>query len=79
MDALGEKIHSKKLAMDAGVRTVPGYVGDVPNAEEAGAHRERWATPIMIKASSGGGGKGMRIAYSERGARAGGAGPRARA
>jgi propionyl-CoA carboxylase alpha chain len=65
MDALGDKIHSKKLAMNAGVNTVPGYLHDIPNADEAVKIARDIGYPVMVKASSGGGGKGMRVCYSE--------------
>lgn len=65
MDALGDKIHSKKLAMAAGVNTVPGYLADIPNAEEAVKIARDIGYPVMVKASSGGGGKGMRVCYSD--------------
>jgi propionyl-CoA carboxylase alpha chain len=63
--AMGDKIESKKFANAANVSTVPGYLGEI---EDVG-HAERIAGeigyPVMIKASAGGGGKGMRIAWSE--------------
>ena len=65
MSALGEKISSKKLAIAAGVSTVPGYVGDVPDADAAVRVARDIGYPVMIKASSGGGGKGMRVAYND--------------
>jgi len=65
MDALGDKIHSKQLALKAGVRTVPGFVGDVPSVEDAVRIARDIGYPVMIKASAGGGGKGMRVAYND--------------
>ena len=62
--AMGDKIESKKLAKEAGVSTVPGYLGAIPNAEDAVGIAADIGFPVMIKASAGGGGKGMRIAYS---------------
>jgi propionyl-CoA carboxylase alpha chain len=63
--AMGDKIESKKFANAANVSTVPGFLGVIEDA----AHAERIAGeigyPVMIKASAGGGGKGMRIAWSE--------------
>jgi propionyl-CoA carboxylase alpha chain len=63
--AMGDKIESKKFAAAAKVSTVPGYLGII----EDGDHAERIAAeigyPVMIKASAGGGGKGMRIAWSK--------------
>ncbi|HEY8352421.1 MAG TPA: acetyl-CoA carboxylase biotin carboxylase subunit [Sphingomonadales bacterium] len=63
--AMGDKIESKKLAAEAGVNTVPGYMGVIPNAEEAVKVARDIGYPVMIKASAGGGGKGMRIARSD--------------
>jgi len=63
--AMGDKIESKKLASDAKVSTVPGYLGVIETPEEAVKIASEIGYPVMIKASAGGGGKGMRIAYSE--------------
>ncbi|MCP5432486.1 MAG: acetyl/propionyl/methylcrotonyl-CoA carboxylase subunit alpha [Alphaproteobacteria bacterium] len=63
--AMGDKIESKKLASEAGVSTVPGYLGVIADAGEAVAIARDIGYPVMIKASAGGGGKGMRIAASE--------------
>ncbi|MEM7238111.1 MAG: acetyl/propionyl/methylcrotonyl-CoA carboxylase subunit alpha [Pseudomonadota bacterium] len=63
--AMGDKITSKKLASDAGVSTVPGYMGLIADADEAVKIAGEIGYPVMIKASAGGGGKGMRIAWSE--------------
>ncbi len=60
--AMGDKIESKKLAADAGVATVPGHLGVIEDADEAEAVAREIGLPVMIKASAGGGGKGMRIA-----------------
>ncbi|HSF64698.1 MAG TPA: biotin carboxylase N-terminal domain-containing protein, partial [Paracoccaceae bacterium] len=65
IEAMGDKITSKKLAMEAGVSTVPGYMGLIENAVEAVRISGQIGYPVMIKASAGGGGKGMRIAWSE--------------
>jgi propionyl-CoA carboxylase alpha chain len=62
--AMGDKIESKKLAAAAGVSTVPGHLGTIASPEEAVAVAETIGFPVMIKASAGGGGKGMRIAAS---------------
>jgi propionyl-CoA carboxylase alpha chain len=62
--AMGDKIESKKLAAAAGVATVPGFLGTIGDADEAIRVAEQIGFPVMIKASAGGGGKGMRIAYS---------------
>ena len=69
--AMGDKIESKKLAQKAGVSTVPGYLHAIPNAEEAVKIARKVGYPVMIKASAGGGGKGMRIAYDDEEAREG--------
>jgi propionyl-CoA carboxylase alpha chain len=63
--AMGDKIESKKLAQAAGVSTVPGYLAAIPNADEAVKIANQVGYPVMIKASAGGGGKGMRIAYND--------------
>ncbi|CAN5120806.1 acetyl/propionyl/methylcrotonyl-CoA carboxylase subunit alpha [soil metagenome] len=63
--AMGDKIESKKLALAAGVSTVPGYLAAIPNADEAVKIANQVGYPVMIKASAGGGGKGMRIAYND--------------
>jgi propionyl-CoA carboxylase alpha chain len=63
--AMGDKIESKKLAQKAGVSTVPGHLAAIPNAEEAVKIARKVGYPVMIKASAGGGGKGMRIAYND--------------
>jgi propionyl-CoA carboxylase alpha chain len=62
--AMGDKIESKKAAAAAKVSTVPGHLGVIENEVEAMAIAEQIGFPVMIKASAGGGGKGMRIAYS---------------
>ncbi len=63
--AMGDKIESKKLASRAGVSTVPGYLDIVPDAEAAVSIARDIGYPVMIKASAGGGGKGMRIAAND--------------
>jgi propionyl-CoA carboxylase alpha chain len=62
--AMGDKIESKKFAKDANVSTVPGHIGVIENADEAERISDDIGYPVMIKASAGGGGKGMRIAHS---------------
>jgi propionyl-CoA carboxylase alpha chain len=62
--AMGDKIESKKFAARAKVSTVPGHIGVVEDEAEAARIAEDIGFPVMIKASAGGGGKGMRIAYS---------------
>jgi len=71
IEAMGDKITSKKLAMAAGVSTVPGYMGIISDAEEAVKISGEIGYPVMIKASAGGGGKGMRIAWNDTEAREG--------
>src|SRR4051812_11062677 len=65
IDAMGDKIRSKKTAAAAGVGVVPGYLGDIETAEEGLRIAGRIGYPVMIKASAGGGGKGIRIANTE--------------
>jgi len=65
IDAMGDKIESKKAAAAAKVSTVPGYMGIIDDPDEAVKIATEIGYPVMIKASAGGGGKGMRIAYSE--------------
>ncbi|MCU9847061.1 acetyl/propionyl/methylcrotonyl-CoA carboxylase subunit alpha [Defluviimonas sp. WL0024] len=65
IEAMGDKITSKKIAMEAGVSTVPGYMGLIADAEEAVKISREIGYPVMIKASAGGGGKGMRIAWND--------------
>ncbi|TNE38426.1 MAG: acetyl/propionyl/methylcrotonyl-CoA carboxylase subunit alpha [Alphaproteobacteria bacterium] len=65
IQVMGDKIESKKFANDAKVNTVPGYLGVIQTPEEAIKIAGDIGYPVMIKASAGGGGKGMRIAWSE--------------
>ncbi|HYE29337.1 MAG TPA: acetyl/propionyl/methylcrotonyl-CoA carboxylase subunit alpha [Allosphingosinicella sp.] len=69
--AMGDKIESKKLAKEAGVSVVPGFVGEIEDTEHAVRIAGEIGYPVMIKASAGGGGKGMRLAYSETDVREG--------
>ncbi|WP_033924611.1 acetyl-CoA carboxylase biotin carboxylase subunit [Sphingomonas sp. 35-24ZXX] len=69
--AMGDKIESKKLALQAGVNVVPGFVGEIDDTEHAVRIAEEIGYPVMMKASAGGGGKGMRLAYSEQDVREG--------
>ena len=71
IEAMGDKITSKKIAMEAGVSTVPGYMGLIADADEAVKISTQIGYPVMIKASAGGGGKGMRIAWNDAEAREG--------
>ena len=66
IEAMGDKIASKKIAVEAGVSTVPGYLGEIGSAEEAVEIAKDIGFPVMVKASAGGGGKGMRIARSKK-------------
>ena len=69
--AMGDKIESKKLAREAGVNTVPGYLGVIKDADEAVKIANDIGYPVMLKASAGGGGKGMRLAWNDQEAREG--------
>ena len=64
IEAMGDKIESKKFASAAKVSTVPGYLGVISDTEHAEKIAEEVGYPVMIKASAGGGGKGMRIAWN---------------
>lgn len=65
IDAMGDKIESKKAAAAAQVSTVPGHLGIIEDEAEAVKIARKIGYPVMIKASAGGGGKGMRIAHSD--------------
>ena len=69
--AMGDKIESKKLAKQAGVNVVPGFVGEIEDTEHAVRISDEIGYPVMMKASAGGGGKGMRLAYNEKDVREG--------
>ena len=71
IEAMGDKITSKKLAQEANVSTVPGYMGLIEDADDAVKISNQVGYPVMIKASAGGGGKGMRIAWNDTEAREG--------
>jgi len=62
---MGDKAHSKAIAHKAGVNTIPGWIGIVKDLDHATSIAKDIGYPVMIKASGGGGGKGMRIAYNE--------------
>src|SRR3546814_17821460 len=68
---MGDKIESKKLAKEAGVNVVPGFVGEIRDTEHAVEISNEIGYPVMMKASAGGGGKGMRLAYDEKDVREG--------
>ena len=63
--AMGDKIESKKLALAAKVNTVPGFVGEIKDADQAMKIAAEIGYPVMVKASAGGGGKGLRIVHKE--------------
>jgi propionyl-CoA carboxylase alpha chain len=69
--AMGDKIESKKLAAKAGVNVVPGHLGDIATTAEAVKIAKDIGFPVMMKASAGGGGKGMRLAFNEKDVREG--------
>ena len=71
IEAMGDKIESKRIASSAGVSTVPGHAGLIESDEEAVRIAREIGYPVMIKASAGGGGKGMRIAWDDDEARQG--------
>ena len=60
---MGDKIESKKIAKSANVNTVPGHIGIIKNKNEAIKIADEIGYPVMIKASAGGGGKGMRLHF----------------
>ena len=64
--AMGDKIASKKLANEAQVNTIPGYNDPIPSAEKAVVIAQGIGYPVMIKASAGGGGKGLRVAFNDK-------------
>ena len=69
--AMGDKIESKKLAQKAGVNIVPGHLDDIATTDEAVKIAKGIGFPVMMKASAGGGGKGMRLAHNEKDVREG--------
>ena len=71
IEKMGDKITSKKIAQEAGVSTVPGHMGLIADADEAVEISNKVGYPVMLKASAGGGGKGMRIAWNDAEAREG--------
>jgi len=64
IEAMGDKIESKKFATTAGVSVVPGHVGEIDDTDHAVKIAEEIGYPVMLKASAGGGGKGIRIAWT---------------
>lgn len=69
--AMGDKIHSKRIATEAKVSMIPGYDGEINDEDECVRVANQIGYPVMIKASAGGGGKGMRIAWNDKEARDG--------
>ena len=65
IEAMGDKITSKRFAAEAGVSTVPGHMGLIETPDEAVAIAREIGYPVMIKASAGGGGKGIRVAHCD--------------
>ncbi|MBN8552924.1 MAG: acetyl/propionyl/methylcrotonyl-CoA carboxylase subunit alpha [Caulobacterales bacterium] len=65
IEAMGDKITSKRFAAEAGVSTVPGHMGLIETPDEAVTIAREIGYPVMIKASAGGGGKGIRVAHSD--------------
>jgi propionyl-CoA carboxylase alpha chain len=66
IQAMGDKIESKKFAQAAGVSCVPGHIGEIADTAEAVTIAEQIGYPVMIKASAGGGGKGIRVAWTRQ-------------
>jgi len=66
IQAMGDKIESKKFAQAAGVSCVPGHIGEIDDTEHAVRISEEIGYPVMIKASAGGGGKGIRVAHNRK-------------
>mgnify|MGYP001627443271 CR=1 FL=1 len=64
--AMGDKIASKKLALEAGVNTIPGWNDAIESADQAVSIARDIGYPVMIKASAGGGGKGLRVAWNDK-------------
>jgi propionyl-CoA carboxylase alpha chain len=65
IEMMGDKITSKKIALEANVSTVPGHMGIIADDKEAAKIAKEIGFPVMVKASAGGGGKGMRIVWKE--------------
>jgi propionyl-CoA carboxylase alpha chain len=66
IEAMGDKIESKKFATKAGISVVPGHVGEIDDTAHAVKISEEIGYPVMLKASAGGGGKGIRVAWSRQ-------------
>ncbi len=65
IEAMGDKITSKQIAADAGVNTIPGFSDVLKDADHAVEIANRLGYPVMLKATAGGGGKGMRVAHND--------------
>src|SRR5690606_28785785 len=65
INSMGDKITSKLLAQKAGVNTIPGFTGTIENADHAVKIAREIGYPVMLKASAGGGGKGMRVVRND--------------
>ena len=63
--SMGDKIEAKKIAKNAGVNIIPGYMGEIKDIKHAIKIAAKIGYPVMLKAAAGGGGKGMRVVYSE--------------
>ena len=66
IEAMGDKIQSKKFAAAAGVSCVPGHIGEIDDVAHAVRISEEIGYPVMLKASAGGGGKGIRVAWTRQ-------------
>ncbi|WP_411286954.1 acetyl-CoA carboxylase biotin carboxylase subunit [Phenylobacterium sp.] len=66
IEAMGDKIESKKFATKAGISVVPGHVGEIDDTAHAVKISEEIGYPVMLKASAGGGGKGIRVAWNRK-------------
>ena len=71
INSMGDKITSKELAKDAGVNTIPGFADVIKDADHAVKIANKIGYPVMLKASAGGGGKGMRVAWNDEDCREG--------
>lgn len=65
IEQMGDKVIAKKIAIEAGVNTVPGYLGIIQKPSDAISIAEKIGLPVIIKAAAGGGGRGMRAVYSQ--------------
>ncbi len=63
--SMGDKIEAKKIAIKAGINTVPGYIGTIDSAQQANEIAKSLGFPVIVKAAAGGGGRGMRIVHNE--------------